>query len=210
MTVRDRNVSGAVLIGGRSTRMGTPKATLALDAIPLWQRALDTLIPLCSDVALIGAIPGLTCPNSLQVIPDDPDGEGPLGGIMTALAASLSNSTLVIAVDYPFVQLRLLEALIERCGDSAWAVCGRNGSFLEPLVACYDRRCLDPIRAMFDEGEVRTHRLFDRVPSYVLSDEEYQAVDPGRLSQLNVNTPEDWSRATQMISQIASSGAGSR
>jgi len=47
---------------------------------------------------------------------------------------------------------------------------------------------------MLAEGEIRTHKLYERVRSHILNDEEYDSVDPDRLSQFNVNTPDDLER----------------
>lgn len=192
-TIPRSQVAGLVLVGGESARMGQDKAGLIFAGEPLWKIARSLLHPLTDRVIFIDS--GSRAASEMApVIHDNPPGHGPLGGIATGLEQSGYTHHLLLAVDYPLVQRPLLELLIERAGES-WAVCGRSATFVEPLVAYYNAACAPVIRAMITEGEIRTHKLYERVPSIILNDASYDAVDPRRLSQFNVNTPEDLKRA---------------
>lgn len=177
--------------------MGRPKCLVELDGITLCKRAVTAVTELCHETFLVGTAPGFE-PIGPRTIPDNPPGKGPLGGIVSGIEKSGHNHHLVLAVDYPLVRRELLQALLEHA-DGFDAVCTRSSDFLEPLVAYYHARCAPVIRQMLAEGEVRTHRLFERVPSFILDDATMQKVDPARWSQFNVNSPADLKRAEEML-----------
>lgn len=198
MPIPKELVTGIILLGGRSTRMGRDKATVMIDDRPLWQIATETLTPHVQRILFVGSDRSFRPPAPFDFIEDDPPGFGPLGGIVTGLEHSKCEHNLILAIDYPLVQSRLLQLLLKRSAD-AQAVCGRSTSHLEPLVAYYHSDCAPVARRMIASGEIRTHKIFEEVRSYVLTDNEYNAVDPERLSRFNVNTPEDAVRAEALI-----------
>lgn len=183
--------------------MGEHKATMLFAGKPLWEIASANLDPLVHQVIFVDSGSSTRFPDTCRVIRDDPPGYGPLGGIVTGLEQSGHTHHLVLAVDYPLVQGSLLRRLLARASDG-WAVCGRSSSFLEPLIAYYNSACAPVIRTMIAEREIRTHQLYERVPSLILDDAEYEAVDPRRFSQFNVNTPEDLKRAMAIYRDISS------
>jgi molybdopterin-guanine dinucleotide biosynthesis protein A len=181
--------------------MGRDKATLRLAGTPLWEIVASTLEPLVDSVILVNSGSAYFSTCSCRQLTDDPPGNGPLGGIVTGLEQSGYQHHLVMAVDYPLVQPALLRLLLARAAG-VWAVCGRSATFLEPLLGYYNAACAPVIRRMLAEGELRTHMLYERVPSVILEMGEYEGADPRRLSQLNVNTPEDMERAAAIYQEI--------
>lgn len=190
MAISRDNTAGLVLIGGKSERMGHPKALIELCGRPLWQRVADILTPYVDKVFYLGAVSGFVPTKDWQVILDDPLGIGPLGGLVAGLEQSGHQHHLLIAVDYPLVPAAFLQALVEQ-SDSFMAVCGQSAVFLEPLVAYYHRDCAPVIRQMIAQGEIRTHRIYDRVPSHVMGPAELLKIDPAKWAHFNVNTPAD-------------------
>ena len=209
MTIPRSELAGLILVGGKSARMGSDKATLQLAGIPLWKIANSILEPLVDSVIFIDADSPSQIPDTCRILQDNPPGYGPLGGLATGLEQSGYRHHLLMAVDYPLVQTSVQRLLLERAAK-VWAVCGRSPSFLEPLLAYYNAACAPVIRGMIAEGEVRTHMLFERVPSVILDAKEYDAVDPRRLSQINVNTPEDLQRATVIYQEIAAADSANK
>jgi molybdopterin-guanine dinucleotide biosynthesis protein A len=201
MPIIKNEVAGVILIGGQSVRMGTDKATRRIAGTPLWEIAERTLQPLTDRVLFVGAAQTLGDAIPRRVIDDDPPGLGPLGGIVTGLEKSGYTHHLVLAVDYPLVQQALLRLLLERA-EGVWAVCGRSPEYMEPLLAYYHAACTPVIRRMLAEGERQTYRLYERVPSVILREAEYDEADPERLSQINVNTPADLERATAIYGRL--------
>jgi molybdenum cofactor guanylyltransferase len=109
--------SALVLAGGRSSRMGSPKALIDMDGIPLWLRQAALLQSLRPAELLISAgsdwYPG---GGPWRVVNDRSPGRGPLGGIDAALATMETDLLLVLAVDMPAMSAEFLGALIDRAG----------------------------------------------------------------------------------------------
>ena len=110
-------LSGFVLAGGKSTRMGQDKAAVTLNGLTLLQHALAALREVCGDVAILGKqeLYGALGPVCEDIFP----GCGPLGGIHAALSSSKTQFNLIIAVDTPFLSPEFLSYLADRAIDSA-------------------------------------------------------------------------------------------
>lgn len=132
--------TGVVLAGGKSTRMGQDKALLEVDGKPLLLHAVEKLKPHVRELFVIGEPRkyGHIWPD---VMPDDIPGLGPLGGIVTSMGNARHDRLLVLAVDVPGVNARLLERLTRELPEDADALVPRHNDELEPLVAAYHRRC---------------------------------------------------------------------
>jgi molybdopterin-guanine dinucleotide biosynthesis protein A len=178
--------------------MGRPKATVELDGVPLWKRAIDCLIPFVVETILLGTVPGLVVPEGHRQLADNPMGIGPLGGLVTGLEQSGHEHHLLLAVDYPLVPPVFFQALLAQA-ERFHAVCGQGDVFLEPLVGYYHRDCAPVIRKMIAQGEIRTHKLYERVPSRVISPVEMLKIDPAKWAHFNVNTPADLIRAERRL-----------
>ena len=100
-------ISGYVLAGGRSTRMGTDKALLQLAGKPLIAHAVAKLRRICADVHILSANPALAAYAPL--VADLQPGCGPVGGIEAALAHSQHDWNLILPVDVPFLPAAILE-----------------------------------------------------------------------------------------------------
>lgn len=106
-------VTGLVLAGGASRRMGTDKALLRLDGLRLVDRAVGLMSAFCGRVLVAGGsrpVPGL----DVAQIPDALPGSGPLGGIVAGLSASQTPLMAVVAVDMPHASAEVFAALIDR------------------------------------------------------------------------------------------------
>lgn len=135
------NLSGVILAGGRSRRMGRDKAWLEIGGLPLVSRAADTLRAAGIEEIFISGRAGsdysaLPCPVLFDLEPDC----GPLAGIERALAASQAPLTLVLAVDLPQMTAGFLRELAAGCDPLTGVVPILDGE-LEPLAAVYPRRC---------------------------------------------------------------------
>jgi molybdopterin-guanine dinucleotide biosynthesis protein A/rhodanese-related sulfurtransferase len=152
--------TGAVLVGGRSTRMGFDKATLFVDRIAAVLRAAGA-----DDVLLIRD--------------DDRPGNGPLGGIATALRRSATDVVVVLACDLPGVHAEGIRLVVEALGTGDVAL--PPG---EPLHAAWRRSCLPAVDAAIDAGTLAVKAALD-----ALDVVEVTGVHPDWL--VNVNEPSD-------------------
>jgi molybdenum cofactor guanylyltransferase len=172
--------SGAILTGGRSVRMGTDKALLAVEGRPLVSRARDALVSAgASEVLAVGGDTEALGALDLRTVADRHPGEGPLGGIVTALAAAREDQVVILPCDHPDVGAGLVIDLVARLVDStAAAVVPVAGGRLHAVVGAYRRDALPALQAAFDAGERTTHRALrgigveeiDDLPSELLVD----------------------------------------
>lgn len=131
-------ITGLVLAGGQSRRMGTDKAFIHRDGIPAYAHAAALLAPHCERVLINGPA---TYPP-FESLPDRKDvaGQGPMSGVRTA--ATAGHALLVLGVDYPHLQAAAIERLVAAALLSGRSVCFRQAgrleaAALEPLVAYY-------------------------------------------------------------------------
>lgn len=176
-----------MLVGGRSSRMGRDKALLSFRGIPLARSIAETVAHVAGSATLIGS-PNLYSGLSLRIIPDLYPGEGPLGGILTALSDSNAAWNLVVACDMPELNADFLRRLVAKAMESDSEVLmpvtadGRQ----QPLCAVYRRDCLPTLQAAFSTGIRAVTRALTAVRCVRLPVES-------SLPFQNVNTPEDWS-----------------
>jgi molybdopterin-guanine dinucleotide biosynthesis protein A len=178
----DGGLSGWILVGGASTRMGRDKALIEIGGRPLALLAAEALAGVCESVSLVGD-PDRYNALGLPVISDRQRGAGPLSGIEAALGASHSEWNLIAACDMPSLDASLLRELARAAADDAAIPQYPDGS-IEPLCAVYHRRCHAAAIGALAEGLRRITDFIARLTvRYV------QVTDPRPF--LNLNTPED-------------------
>ncbi len=131
-------ITGIVLCGGRSSRMGTDKGLCLLRGRPLIEHAIDLLRPFCSAI-ILSAPHDAYSKFECRVVPDVYPGIGPLGGLYSSLCASVTNFNLVIACDMPMVPAGLISMLMNQVEDYDAVVPCYNGR-IEPLCAFYNKK----------------------------------------------------------------------
>jgi len=164
--------------------MGRDKALLPFRGGSLAEFVSQIVASAAGSAVLVGD-PALY-PESL-VIPDLYPGEGPLGGILTALNHTSSDWNLVVACDMPGLTTGFLTRLLDaagQCDADALVPAGPTGR-PEPLCAVYHRRSRVALEAAFQAGERKVTRALAGLPSQTL-------VVPEMAVFQNVNTPEDW------------------
>lgn len=133
-------LTGAVLAGGESRRMGRDKALLIVDGQPLWQRQVQLLRS--SGAGLIGVVrrpdqPALGLPPDVPLWHDTVSGIGPLAGLHAALAACQTGWLAVVAIDLPRLDAAWFHWLGGFCTPGCGAVARRSDGTHEPLAAIY-------------------------------------------------------------------------
>ena len=185
-------LSGIVLAGGLSRRMGQNKAELRLNGKTLLQLQVDKMSALgIRDVMLSGA--GCPALSGTRVIPDEYTGRGPLGGLHACLRAAENPACLVLSVDVPLIPSGVLAQLCRAHGGGVTVL--RHGDWEEPLIGVYDRAAAEDIAALLEAGRGAVRALRETVP--------WSCFDyPGPEELLiNCNTPEDFAAAKKLANQ---------
>ena len=191
-------VTGIILAGGRSRRLGRDKAVEPFDGQPLIRRVFERVAPLTDEIVVVvaDAARGRALPldaGHRVAVDIYPDG-GSLGGIFSGLSAAANDWGLVVACDMPFLNRQLLEFMLTQRADCD-AVVPRPGAFPEPTHALYSRACLPHIEARLQANDLKIAGFFEEVRVRYLEEGEVRQFDPQLLSFFNVNSPEDLARA---------------
>lgn len=204
---RVAGLSGAVLLGGASSRMGRDKAALAVGGVAGATRIALALDALCDEVLLVGGTPPADAKGRAVADPEGP--RCALRGLVAALEAARGERVLVVATDLPLLTDAFLRGLATVAGADADAVVPRPVPKAQPLCAVYRRLpVLARAREQLAAGQLALHGLLDTLRVSWIEGERLRALDPSGTALLNVNTPEDLVRAEALLrSQAARPGA---
>ena len=186
---------GIVLCGGKSTRMGSPKALLAFGAETMLQRVVRLLATVVSPIVVVAAphqtLPGL--PADVTLTRDEQEGRGPLEGLRAGLKAlpRTVETAYITSCDVPLLVPGFVRQMIDLLGDHDIAVMEIDG-FPHPLSAVYRRDTLPHVEALLAHDRLRPVFLFDAVRTRRVQPAEMAAVDPELLTLRNLNTREDY------------------
>ncbi len=183
-------VTGAILAGGHSTRMGTNKALLRVGGVRLVDGAAAALRAIFPEVLLVASDAEPYVGLGLPILPDLVPEKGPLGGIYTAVTAASHTHTFCLACDMPFPNPGLIRFLAGLAAGYD-AVVPRTADGLQPLHALYGKGCLPAIRRQIEADRLKIDRLFERVRVRYVDEAELRSYDPGLQSFWNLNTRED-------------------
>jgi molybdopterin-guanine dinucleotide biosynthesis protein A len=161
----NRRAAGAVLTGGRSSRMGRDKALLPVDGVAMAARVAGALTGAgCDPVLAVGGDLAALAALGLVAVADPRQGDGPLAGIVSALEAVPAASAVVAvcACDLPALAAEDVAAVVAAASGGAAAVAWTGR--IEPLCAAWPRaRALDAGRALLGAGERAVQRLVERL-----------------------------------------------
>jgi molybdopterin-guanine dinucleotide biosynthesis protein A len=191
------HTAGIVLCGGKSSRMGFPKALLPFGPELLLPRVVRLLAEAVDPIVVVAAagqeIPAL--PPAVSVVRDERESRGPLEGLRAGLAALKGRAPFAYATscDVPLLVPDFVRRLIELSEAGRWqVVVPAAEGFKHPLSALYSIRVLPEIEALLAADRLRTMFLFDRVPTRVVDSALLREVDPELATLRNLNHPSDY------------------
>ncbi|HVA30742.1 MAG TPA: molybdenum cofactor guanylyltransferase [Gaiellaceae bacterium] len=173
-----RALTGVLLVGGASTRFGSPKALARVGGATLAERAWRLLGEACSDRIAVGKLAdGLELPFDL--VDDGSDVRAPLAGLVAGLRAARTEVAVVIPVDMPLLDAAAVCALGQACREAAVSPTG-------PLPGAYAKTALPLLEDALARGELRLRDLVARLDAAIVD------LDESLLA--NVNEPRDLDR----------------
>ena len=190
-------ITGIILAGGQSRRMGQNKALLPAPGraqITFVEHLAALLLPLCAETLLVtrdetsaADYAGLT---GTRIVTDLIPGGGPLMGLYSGLRATSTSHAIVLAVDMPFVQPAMLSYLLSLPRQEAIIVPVVNG-VPQVLFAIYPRGILPIIEARLREGRRDPRSLLNAAPVAYLDEARLRQIEPTLHSFVGVNTPQE-------------------
>jgi molybdopterin-guanine dinucleotide biosynthesis protein A len=160
-------ISGFILAGGKSSRMGTDKALLSVQGQPLLQRMKNIIQPFCDLVFISGNNPEYSKFGD-PLIQDVFSGCGPISGVYSSLNFSTTEWNLFVSVDAPFINEELIRLLIENAVGCD-CVIPRHESGVEPLIAMYNRSCMPTIEKIIKTGNFKLQNLISILDAKILN-----------------------------------------
>jgi molybdopterin-guanine dinucleotide biosynthesis protein A len=191
-------VSGIVLAGGRSSRMGKDKTLLSINAETLIERTVKELSKAVDEIIIAS---NQECkyniPGTVE-IPDVFPGMGPLGGIHAGLLAAKYPLSFVVAADMPFFTANLAAYLLSKSKGYDVVAPEISGCW-EPLCAVYSRTCLEAIENSLAADVRKVYGFYSNVRVLKVSEEELTNMGTAEDVFSNLNTPEDYHNLLRRI-----------
>ncbi len=189
------HVSGVVLAGGKSRRMGgSPKALIPFGDRPLVQHIVEHVSAVLPDCLLVTNSPEQYAFLGRPLVPDAFPDAGSLGGIYSGLAAVPGDAALCVACDMPFLDPALLAYLAGRADEADVVVPDAAGE-LQTLHAVYGKRCLPAMERRLRAGQLKITGFFPDVAVLRVPEAEIARFADPALVFTNLNTPDDLTRA---------------
>lgn len=182
------DISGFILAGGKSSRMGTNKAMLEINNESMLKRMIGLIKPFCLYIAISGEGAGYVDFN-VEIIPDFFTGYGPIAGLYSSLKHSPTEWNLMVSVDSPFLNKELIDLLLENAGPFD-CIIPQHSNGVEPLIGLYHKRALPAMEKQMELGDYKLSRLLSALNTNFV-DCDYLVKKYPRLF-MNLNYPEDY------------------
>lgn len=144
--VHKKNITGIILAGGKSSRMGTDKGFILLNNKPFVQYSIDALKPLVSEIIIVSDNDDYDV-FGLKRISDLTKNAGPVAGICSGLEASITENNLILSCDIPLISSDLLKQLINAIDDTSEIIQIESNGKTMPLIALYKKQ----VKSVFND-----------------------------------------------------------
>jgi molybdenum cofactor guanylyltransferase len=195
-----------VLAGGGSTRFGRDKALVELAGKPMLARMIELTREVSVKVRVVAA-PGKYADFGTEIVADQWPGEGPLGGIVTALANTWEHEpacewNIIVSCDMPFLSPDWMAYLAARATKSAAQVVVPHSSHgPEPLCACWRTDAVATLRPAFESGLRKVTQGISLLRAEVLDERDWKRFDSAGRLFWNMNTAADYEEARRIVEE---------
>lgn len=186
-----KNITGIILSGGKSSRMGRDKALLSFNGTSFLQHSTNALNPFVTEILIVSNNPEHDA-FGLKRLPDTIENAGPLAGIYTGLNHSKTEHNLVLSCDIPLINSIILQKLIDAVDEDSEIIQIESQGKSMPLIALYKKQCEVPFLKLLNDGERKLQYAVNqcKVKHVVLNESE-------SLFTQNINTPEELKTITK-------------
>jgi molybdopterin-guanine dinucleotide biosynthesis protein A len=184
------NITGIILSGGKSLRMGENKSFIKVNGIPIINRIYDLFKEIFREIIIVTNQKELFSSFDAKIYSDLLTDKGVLGGLYTGIFFSNFPYSFCVACDMPFIKTSVVQYLIKNIQDYD-AIVPRTIDGLQPLHAIYSKRCLEPIKKIVDQGNYKVIDFYKMIKVKIVNEDDFISLDPLKESFINVNTPEE-------------------
>jgi len=194
-----KDITGAILAGGKSTRMGRDKALLDLKGKPFIQHVAEALQLVFRSVIIISDHGDRYRFLHLPVYQDIFKNCGPLGGIHSALTHVSTEAVFLASCDVPFLSPSIIRYVVGRKTQNDVTLL-YGGNSLQPLCGLYKRHCLPTVEHHLEQGRYSVLECLREIHTTVLSPELDGAATESH-ALMNINTPSDYEHCLKHLSR---------
>jgi molybdenum cofactor guanylyltransferase len=198
------SISGYVMAGGKSKRFGQDKARVTLGGEMMLTRVCRLVNEVTGSVSVVADRESRYADSDVWVVEDRWPGDGPLGGIVTALLATAETDggrdwNLIVSCDMPFLTREWLTYLIGRAlASKAQVVLPHSAAGPEPLCACWRTDVAETLRRAFERGVRKVTEGIALLRSEVLDESAWKRFDSAERLFWNINTAADFEEARRV------------
>jgi len=185
-----KNVTGFILLGGKSSRYGSNKAFVEIEGVRLVDRVARVMKSIFHRIVLLTNTPEEYAYLQTPMVEDLIKGFGPMGGIYTGLMTLSDEVGFFVACDMPFLSESLIRHMVD-VRDDFDVVVPRMDWMLEPLHALYSKKCLPVIRETIRQDQHQILKCFAELRVRYVDEDELRLWDPELRSFFNINKPQD-------------------
>ena len=194
--------TGVILAGGLNSRMsGTNKALLDIGGQSIMARTLSLFEDIFGRVLVVSNNPLDFLDFDVKVVSDLFPERCSLAGIHAALFHAETPWIFVAPCDNPFLSRDMVELVLSYRTDGATIVVPETSKGMEPLCAAYSRENLTLAENRLAEGRYKIQSLFRKKSTRKVPEDEIRRIDPELRSFFNINTPEDYQWALDMLAR---------
>ena len=203
----ETEVTGVILAGGKSRRMGEDKRYLVVGEQPLLERGLGVIRSIFQEVLIVIAQDSPPLDVDAKVVRDLLPDCGSLGGLYTGLMQATTPWIFVVACDMPFLDQAVIDQFTSR-RSTADIVMAKLDARLHPMHALYGKRCLPALEQMIQARQLKIQEIVSQSSLRVqyVTEAELLTIDPSWRSFQNVNTPSDLEAARSLLARVSPSG----
>ena len=170
-------ITGIILAGGKSTRMGKDKGLIAINKKPMIQHVIDAITPFVSSIIIISN-------NSaykrfgFKVYSDLLKNKGPVGGIYTALSISNTEKNLIVSCDTPFISSDLL-TILKNKRNNCDIIIPKYNNKIHPLIGIYSKKNTDYFKQSIINNQLKLIELILKLNHLIIN------IDKDKVNKLN-------------------------
>lgn len=197
-------VTGLILCGGKSKRMGRPKAFLPYEGSTIIGHIVSEIKDLFNEIFIVANEVESFEDLGVDVVKDILPHRGPLGGILSGLMTSSNHYAFVMACDMPLIDQGLVRDLVAQREDNDVVVLSHPHG-IEPLFGVYSKNCIKPLEESLFAGNLSVQDFLSGLKAGIYEWEGGERFDSEILPPFfNINTPQDYSQViTKSGSQVS-------